>query len=371
MNAATGSPYSGQSCARTRRSQVLGGINGQSIARRLTAAARAAAGRCSTEQDSLLPWHCLESLRTRSGWLYLAGMRGIHLWMVSAVLTVFALAGCQAAMSKPEPKPEPTPAPTPTPTPTELLGGTWRSVSPWHDDDERLVGTLVQTVTFTKSRWIAQHDVYVYDNGTPQEPWPNSDSGAWEASADSIKLTWYNRDDQEDDALPDAPEQFYVNYLWANDDRTQLLLQQWGGDEVRHEYFLYTKVVAPVSLDGTWTYGQPNDEFGGRLSIWSTVVNGQSLEWVAQYDPDEEPGGFFATITGTDMEEGFITMHPNDAPAGVVLRLAIAPGYSADSILVSPFWDEGVSHGEGEEEVWTSPNPKYPHGNYWMHMLRQ
>ena len=39
---ATGSPYSGQGCARTAPRQVLGGINGQSIARRLTAAASAA-----------------------------------------------------------------------------------------------------------------------------------------------------------------------------------------------------------------------------------------------------------------------------------------------------------------------------------------
>ena len=39
---ATGSPCSGQGCARMAPRQVLGGINGQSIARRLTAAARAA-----------------------------------------------------------------------------------------------------------------------------------------------------------------------------------------------------------------------------------------------------------------------------------------------------------------------------------------
>ena len=52
-----------------------------------------------------------------------------------------------------------------------------------------LVGKLIVTVTFTKSRWVKQRS-YVYDSGELDSPWPNSEQGGWSATDNAVTITY-------------------------------------------------------------------------------------------------------------------------------------------------------------------------------------
>ena len=273
----------------------------------------------------------------------------------TALAVSFLLAACQGAVTTKEPEPQP-----PVPTAAELLQGSWRFSAPWTDDDDVLVGKLIVTVTFTKSRWIKQRS-YVYDSGELDSPWPNSEQGGWSATDNAVTITYHERGD--DDMLPEEPEQFDIEYVWLDVARTKLLLQEWNGVPYS-DYLPYTKVNEPVSLDGSWTFAFESDE--GYTESWTMSITGETLLWVYDDGMDPDPGEESWNIVGVDGDELFITLrdtHDEERTA----RIAYAAGFHDGAIAVSPYWDEG--NWDEDTGSW-SPHPNWPHGHYWMLMRR-
>ena len=247
------------------------------------------------------------------------------------------------------------------------LRGSWRYSAPWREDDA-LIGQEVETITFTESRWIRQSS-RVYDNGQTESPWAGQDSGEWSAADNAISITWYEWIDHGDQEVrAEQPERFDVTYVWQNDERTHLLLQTWDGKEVRQEYRRYTK-VEPASPQGSWTFGFENDE--GYTETWTILLEGSSFRW----EDRNQPGEVYETVGTAEIDEANLYIivdvapDPDDEdPVDVTLRFAYAAGFGDDALALSPYWDESVEHEDGS---WTlRPNPKRPHGNYWMLMRR-
>ena len=116
------------------------------------------------------------------------------------------LAGCQRAVSKPDPEPEPPAA--------ALLQGSWRVSGVW-DDDGVVLGSWVQTLTFTASRWVDVR-AYIYaDTGLPESPWPDREQGSWSATDDTITMSWYDAGDDEVYGRPGMLREFTLRYVWA------------------------------------------------------------------------------------------------------------------------------------------------------------
>ena len=300
-------------------------------------------------------------------------MRYFNLWAAGAVLAVFAITGCGGAVSKPAAEPDPTPKPA-GPSAAELLAGTWRWSNPWWEDNQR-IGTHYVTLTLTKSRFVFS-DVDVRTDGTVDRTWRRV--GAWSGSETTethIAMTWLDTaplGEDEEDNLPGVPRSFRVRYFWPDTERATIVVQDWdqaphedGGETVRlkDDYRSFAKVTEPVSTVGSWEAHRPDDD--DRITL---TVTGTTLLW--QDHP--RPGMSYDThgrITSFDTEELFVNFTVLDDEGAEMGdgRLAFVPGHGPNVVLVSPHWDESYEDILGN---WITPNPRHPHGTYWVIMIR-
>ena len=273
--------------------------------------------------------------------------------LVIAMTLVF-LADCSGAAGTPTSQ-EPA-----QPTAAELLRGSWRLSEPWTDDDGKLAGMWVKTLTFTKSRLI-QATSYVYDGGEPQ--YSSARSGSWSATDDAVTITWYDNEDEDEVVITSEPidqEYFLV------DVGTELFLQGSDGSVAINEYERYKKTEPVLPPSGSWTGGFENDE--GVFVSWTMIIEDSDFLWIDRYDPE-----MTYETTGTaevDQDEMFITVNltKDGEEIGETWRLSYAAGYGDDALAVTPYWDEGTYN--EDTGVWTFPNPRFPYGNYWMLMRR-
>ena len=88
--------------------------------------------------------------------------------------------------------------------------GTWQSTTDWYEDDE-MVGTFTDTLTFTKSRYILSRAHY--RTGIKSVDFDDDYAGSWEATDGTIARIWQHNHDDDDDT-PDQRTTVRKNYLW-------------------------------------------------------------------------------------------------------------------------------------------------------------
>ena len=227
------------------------------------------------------------------------------------------------------------------------LWGSWRKTTRSYFDGE--VETIVETLTFTTSRFIMDRSYY-WTDGSFAGRW--QESGTWTASDDTVTKTWYT-DDDDDPETPFVLRSLHKDYVWADEARDVLLLHEWHlwTDSQVPNFGRYERVqnVSPLSVVGVWQYSEVWDDgfVSFKLTInadgtllfedsWSEGVYTLTANW--QLDEDEyylnltDASATFTPIGGVPQPSTFVP----DAP-----RFAFAPTDEwPDEMIVSPFWIE-------------------------------
>ena len=269
--------------------------------------------------------------------------------------------------------------------------GTWQSVSEWDEDDE-IVGTYTDTLTFTKSRYILVRSHYRTDSASVDEEW--AQSGAWEPMNGTITRIRQDHDHDDDGDTPEVVSRVRKRYLWS-EDRTTLCVQHWDDDHenldgVNCDRYQKAASLQLPGLYGVWKgasdYPFPHWETGEAIYRDFTVTidssnNSFTFHLVSSGGWDEvfEFKGTFAY----DPEESMILVtvenvirieygEPHDMSHwnGQVLRLRYAPTDDPERrIRMSPHWEE---HGwNRDEHIHTDDgNPNHLHGRYWVTLTR-
>lgn len=258
--------------------------------------------------------------------------------------------------------------------------GTWQSTLGWEEDD-RIVGTYTDTLTFTKNRYIQNRSFYRTGETSTEDTWVHG--GSWEANPTDRTLTriWYHNHD-DDDETPDRLTKVRKNYLW-NVDRTVLCVEHWAADREHLDSSnceLYRRVASPppAGLLGEWT-GIGHDD------NWNIVIT--DTRFTVSNGRIEEDGRFIGfTLTGTyevNLEELFIMMTIEDALEdgntsvldgdeqwwkGQVSRWAFAPTDDPNRIIVSTHYEEHEWLEQTQEWI---DSTETPYGDYWLTLEKQ
>ena len=267
---------------------------------------------------------------------------GVAALIVAAAL----LAGCPAATPKKAAEPETKPEPAPLPG----LQGTWRATFADWDDDE-IIGTFIDTLTFTSERYIIHRSHYNKD-GSFDHRWTHS--GTWAESGGKIQRIWV-----------DDGESFMVNkdYHWGAS-RDVLFIQHWADEEPRRgpEFDRFERVTFDATgLLGEWRWDR-TDEEEDDIRIFEFTITADRLTFRFNPYSDTERA---RTITHPyaymfDPSTYYLLVYnPNDPDSlsdpDSLRRFAIAPtDKSPNQIVMSVYWDEM------DEE----------YGGYWLHLNR-
>lgn len=269
--------------------------------------------------------------------------------------------------------------------------GTWQSVSEWYEDDE-IIGTFTDTLTFTRSRYILVRTHYMTDSASVEGEW--AQSGAWETMNGTITRIRQDHDHDDDGDTPEVVSRVRKRYLWS-EDRTTLCVQHWDDDhenldDVNCDRFQKAASLQLAGLYGVWEgeSEHPNSPraMGGTLyRDYTITIDGSnssftfnlitSGDWnevfefkgTFAYDPEELM--ILVTVENViRIEEG----NPDDMSHwnGQVLRLRYAPTDDPERrIRMSPHWQE---HGwNRDEHIHTDDgNPYNLHGDYWVTLTR-
>ena len=230
--------------------------------------------------------------------------------------------------------------------------GTWRWRSPdgwWdnEDDDEGnpIVGYFVDTLTFTRERFIMRRAHYRAD-GTLVYFW--ADSGTWELSGDRTIVRVVEDDHDDDDATPRIIRRIPKSYRWADDMRTGLYMPEWDSDEA-DDQLLYERVPNPLPTPptGTWTlvgyshwWAAPDAE---TMSIdpGGTFTYSGEVELAATWTLDEE--NYYLNLSVVRLSGG----RDEDGDPVSVARVAYAPTDQPNEILMSGYYPElDLSYGD-------------------------
>ena len=241
------------------------------------------------------------------------------------------------------------------------LWGSWRNTSRW-DHDGEIVGTIVETLTFTTSRFIMYRSYYRPDGSLDGRDW---ESGTWAASDDTVTKTWYVNDDDDRDT-PDVLRSLDKDYVWADEARDVLFLHVWRRWSDSQNFDRYERVqnVSPSSVVGVWQNSDLYDDWDFTLTVnadgtlllehsWPEGIDTVTAEW--QLDEDEyylNLSDASATWTPTD---GVPQPHGTIAP-----RFAFAPTDQWPDEMIVSFWQENPAVGSYSR-----------FGVYWMLFQRQ
>lgn len=270
------------------------------------------------------------------------------------------------------------------PVPRTLLG-TWTTTASYSrpNDAGEIVsaGTLVFTLTFTRSRWI-QHATQVPDDGTAGRRW--AESGTWEADDGTVTRTWAEFDEQGIRVV----RRLVKSYYWDDAAGDVLFIHPWDLLEpaADDEYERFERVRDPLPSPpiGEWHGSVPVDD--GEGGTWDreyvVTINADGLffsveqrpgqwkrELIAQWHNDVEEYFLYLTdpaafteLAGQEREPLF----PEIINEDVTARIAYAPtDRSPAEMVVSPIWDE---------DGWPVPfrnDPGDVDGDYWLTLERR
>ena len=243
--------------------------------------------------------------------------------------------------------------------------GTWEVIFPWDWEEDGRSGIAVDTLTFTKERYILYRAHYL-DDGTFNYSW--ADSGTWTPTgSNTVTRTWFHNHDGNNDT-PDVRTSISKNYVWGDESRELLLMHHWKHDDERtnHWYNQYRRVSNPLpSLLGVW---RGTTEWDADPVEFTMTVNADGTfrfevkelhgtrTWTARWDLDED--NYYLNLTDV-----FHTSTPLGVPSGPAepkpaMRFAFAPTDGPDEMAVSFHWEEG--------------NPgRHPYGWYGEKLERQ
>ena len=241
----------------------------------------------------------------------------------------------------------------PEPAPLPGLLGTWRATYDYWGEGDQIVGTFVDTLTFTSERYILHRAHYLAD-GTLDHRWANS--GTWkEPEEGELERIWVDDDGQT----------FTVrkSYHWGAS-RNVLYLHHWEDEDPLTDpvFNRYERVTFdPAVLIGKWEWDRtdqdPDDPRFFEAEITLDIV---TFRFNPFFDP-EEARTFTQEGTYTlDPATLYLDMEIPERPDVVMRLFALAPtDNSPIEILVSAYWDE---RGNNLEER--------PYGSYWLHMRK-
>ena len=250
------------------------------------------------------------------------------------------------------------------------LWGSWRTTSRWHDDGE-IVGTVVETLTFTTSRFIMYRAHYRTDGSFDGR---GLESGTWTASDDAVTKTWFVNDDDDRDT-PDVLRSLDRDYVWPDEARDVLLLHEWRGWSASQSFDRYERVqnVSPSSVVGVWQRSGMGDDWSfvqtltvypdGTLlyeNSWSERESGGVWEMTANWQLVEDE--YYLNLTdasATWTPTGGVTVRDSDFEGASRWAFALTDQWP-DEMIVSPFWDEDPTYDSYGE-----------YGHYWMTFQRQ
>ena len=228
------------------------------------------------------------------------------------------------------------------------LWGTWRSVSAWRDwrdDEDRVVGEFVETLTFTRDRYIYLRAYYDL-SGELSHNW--EDSGPWSQTDTTITRTWLEDHDDDDDT-PYVVRSVAKDYLWPDEMRNVLMVHIWDDDEAAHfQEFRRVDTTLPPPITGVWIMHDGEDDYTVTMTVnedHTLVFTQQERAWTstetAKWVLDQDRYYLDLTeATDDDWNGGRIAFAPTDK--------------YPDAIAVSAPWDEDRAE----------------YGNYWMTFVR-
>ncbi len=239
------------------------------------------------------------------------------------------------------------------------LWGSWRNTSIRYYDGE--VGTVVETLTFTTSRFIMYRSYYRPDGSFDGWHW---ESGTWAASDDTVTKTWYV-DDDDDHETPEVLRSLDKDYVWVDEARDVLLLHEWRRWSASETFDRYERVksVSPSSVVGVWQNSDLYDDWDFTLTV--------NADGTLLFDASEL-GGVWKVTAKWQLDEDEYFLNLTDAtdvwtPTGGVpqlrnlaSRFAFAPTDQWPDGMTVSFWHEDPDH----------PNFK-EFGSYWMTFQRQ
>ena len=253
------------------------------------------------------------------------------------------------------------------------LLGTWSSTYyDWYGHaGDQVVGTYVDTLTFTDSRYILHRSHYYFD-GTFDSSW--TDSGTWESDTTGTVTRIWEHDHDEDGETPNVLTRLPKEYVWADEARNALLMTHWPDDHVHTGLDRYKRVVPdPLPTDtivGVWRGGAEWDH--GPVAFTMTV-NGDGTFIFETQDPNGtetttakwelDTGNYYLSLT--DARQTWTPTGGSPEPSGDFRgadRLAFAPtDRSPAEIVVSVWWHETKTHDDDYRK----------YGNYGMMLTRQ
>ena len=262
------------------------------------------------------------------------------------------------------------------------LWGSWRNTRIWYyDEEEELVATVVETLTFTNSRYIVNQSYYRPDGSYGGH---YEESGTWTASDDTVTKTWYH-DDDDDGETPEVLTTNDRDYVLSDEGNT-LLVPQWT-DNPDERLTKYVRAPTPdrLTLIGTWTGGGTGENNDGEFT-WEmkltfsedgsfnflqsrTQVDEYGTLWTGSFTVDPENLYIMTTFESvTSTMNGVVTS--SEIPPELetryfvhTLRWAFAPTGDANRIVVSTYWEEQDYNVAMDE--WVDRIDR-PYGNYWL-----
>lgn len=249
--------------------------------------------------------------------------------------------------------------------------GTWQRAEDWWEDDER-VGTWVDFLTFTKTRFILVRSHFDME-GSLRDSWQHQ--GTWEISDREMVRIWY-RDHDDDGPGEPVLERLPKSYVLVGDD--DLIVDHWAGEHPDDSATDWMTRVSDPALSlpplGVWVREWYDDEGDWYDIDTMTLASDGTFTW-----SEQDPNGTWTLTAQWELDLGnyFINLthatetwtetggepEPHDRIRGATfLRFAYAPIASDSGVRmtrVSSLWDE-----------LDEPYGKY--GNYWRVMtLRQ
>ncbi len=236
------------------------------------------------------------------------------------------------------------------------LWGSWRNTSRWHHDGE--VGTIVKTLTFTKSRYILYESLNREDGSLYRRHWQN---GAWTASDDTVTKTWYHyNEDGETSAVLTSLEKDYV----LSDEGNTLFVPDWwdsAGVETRFTRYERVHNVSPSSVVGVWQNSERSDDRDFALTV--------NADGTLLFDYSE-PEGVHTVTAKWQLDEDEYYLNLTDASATWTLTGGVPqPGTSAPRFAFAPTdqWPDEMIVSFFQED----PTDYRKFGLYWLHFQRQ
>ena len=218
------------------------------------------------------------------------------------------------------------------------LWGTWRSVltrRDW-DDDSRIIGRTVDTLTFTSDRFI-QHSADYDLGGNLLDNYAGS--GTWSMTDTTMTRTTLE-DHDDDDSTPRVRTSVVKDYLWADTDRSTLLVHFWWDlrtDVREFQAFERVDTALPPPLAGTWSITKLDEEDPYR---WTIVIGEDRTIMVT----DEEVPWTKTAKWTLDQDHYSLELTEASDVEWKGARIAFAPtDQYPDGIVVSFPWDESES----------------------------